>query len=134
MHDMPKPSFRIYAVVFWLFIFGLAMFAHGCVGWMEGSVVIRSKNSPSYLATPGGATATSFYAYTVAFMIIGLLASLGAILLAWSVLFASPSQKAKVIHSLSQPLKGRKSPAVPTWLFWSVIAVFISVFVFAAIR
>ena len=134
MLDMPKPSFRVYAVIFWLLIFGLAMFAHGWFGWAEGSVLVRLKNSPPYIAAPGSSTATSFYVYTLGFMAVGSLASLGAIFLAWSVLFASPSQKTKVIRVLSQPMRGSQRPAIPSFLFWGVISVFVSAFIYAAIK
>lgn len=134
MLDRPKPSFRVYAVIFWLLVFGLAMFAHGWFGWVEGSVLIRLKNSPPYLAVPGSATATSFYVYTLGLMAVGSFASLGAILLAWSVLIASPSQKAKVIRTLSQPMKGRRRTDIPRWFFWGVIAAFITLFIYAAIK
>ena len=87
--DTPKPSFRVYAVIFWLLVFGIAMFAHGWFGWAEGSVLVRLKNTPPYIAAPGSSTATSFYVYTLGFMTVGSLASLGAILLAWSVLFGT---------------------------------------------
>lgn len=132
--DTPKPSFRVYAVIFWMLVFGIAMFAHGWFGWAEGSVLVRLKNTPPYIAAPGSSTATSFYVYTLGFMAVGSLASLGAILLAWSVLFASPRQKHEVIRVLNQPIKSRLRPTIPTWFFWGVIATFISVLVYAAIK
>lgn len=132
--DTPKPSFRVYAVIFWLLVFGVAMFAHGWFGWAEGSVLVRLKNTPPYIAAPGSSTATSFYVYTLGFMAVGSLASLGAIFLAWSVLFASPSQKTNVIRVLSQPMKGRQRPAIPSWLFWGAISAFVSAFIYAAIK
>lgn len=132
--DTPKPSFRVYAVIFWLLVFGIAMFAHGWFGWTEGSVLVRLKNAPPYIAAPGSSTATSFYIYTLGFMAVGCLAILGVVYISWSVLFSSPSNKINVIRALSQPMKGRQRPAIPLWFFWGVIFAFVSVFIYAAIK
>ncbi len=109
------------------------MFAHGWFGWAEGSVVIRAKNSPPYVATRGGSTATLFYVYTLGFMAVGSLASLGALFLTWSVWFGSQSRKGTIIRILSQPMKGRyHAAAIPSWLFWGAISAFVSALIYAA--
>lgn len=131
---MPKPPFRVYAVIFWLLVFGVAMFAHGWFGWAEGSVLVRLKNAPPYIATPDSSTANSFYVYTIGFMAVGSLATLGAIYISWAVLFAPPSKKINIIRVLSQTMKGRQRPAIPLWFFWGVIFAFVSVFIYAAIK
>lgn len=134
MNNSPRSLFRVFAVIFFLLLFGVAMFAHGWVSWSEGSILIRPRHGVPYIATPNDATASSFYAYTIGFMVIGSLASLFAGWLIWLVSCSSPARKEWTINRLSQPLKERDSPPIPVWFFWGVISAVVSIFVYAALK
>ncbi|TXH87100.1 MAG: hypothetical protein E6Q78_15140 [Rhodoferax sp.] len=131
--ESPKPSFRVCAVIFWLLIFGLAIFAHGWLGWTEGSVFIKPKNALPFTATPN-ANATSFYVYTLGFMAVGLLAVMGGLVLVWALLFGSESRKSTVMAMLAQPVEGRRIPVISSWFFWVVIAFTVSILFYLSIQ
>ncbi|MBT9523121.1 MAG: hypothetical protein IV101_19770 [Dechloromonas sp.] len=129
-----RPAIRSIAFLFFSFALGLALFAHGYFGWAAGAMLISSKGKPSFIATPSGDTAFSFYAHTIGFMGIGSIITLLALWLTWLIFFSSSPKKPFFIYILSQPIWARHSLSIPNWLFWFVIGTFVSLFVYAAIK
>jgi uncharacterized membrane protein YjjP (DUF1212 family) len=96
--------------------------------------MVYLKGRSPFVASPVSDTELWFYVFTIGLIAAGFLSCILAAWLVWLIAFSSSTKKHRVITELSYPLGTRYSPRIPTWFFWLVIALMISVFIYAAIK
>jgi hypothetical protein len=124
-------TFRAIAFLVVVMTLGAALFWHGFFGWREGAIYVPGKNQPSFIATPSGDTAASFYSHTFGFMGVGGLLVLMALWMSWSAFFSSSPKRPQVFALLASPIR-RHGTDLPWWLFWVVVLAFIVLLLWAA--